>query len=278
MGVQGSGVGRVLAAMLTLIAAVSFVVGAISIAAHRTLYEPAHAPDVAARLLDEPAVRLAIAEKLATRIRVLEPQLREEPASDALEKLAELLTTTEPFRQAFTGSVVDLQRDLLEGGAPQVVLRLDGMLAAIGDGMERTGGDLGIPDGELTGVLVVDREQVQAYRRLDDVTGRTGWPSIIIALLSTIGAMLVSGRRSTAIRWVGATTAAAAIVALGGLALAKSAAAGQASTAKGQDAVDSVWDAVAQDIRTALAVVLLAGLAAFVAGLAMQAYGGRPND
>ena len=279
MWLRGSGVGRILTGVLTLMAAVSFVVGAVSLAAHRTLYEPAHAPDVAARLLDEPAVRLAVAEKLTTRMQVLDPQLREETAADALERLAELLTTTEPFRLAFTESVVALQRDLLEGGAPQVVLRLDGMLTAMQEGMERTGGDLGMADGELTGVMVVDREQVQAYRRLEDVTRGTGWPSIVIGLLCAAGAVFVSGRSSAALRWVGGTTAVTAVLALGGLALAKTAAAGQANTAKGQEAVDAVWDAVARDIRTALALVLLAGVVAIVAGLALQASPiGRPSD
>ena len=78
---------------------------------------------------------------------------------------------------------------------------------------------------------------------------------------------------------MGATTAVTAVLALGGLALAKTAAAGQANTAKGQEAVDAVWDAVARDIRTALAVVLLAGVVAIVAGLALLASPiGRPSD
>lgn len=272
MGGQGSGVRRILAVVLTLIAAASFVVGAVSIAARRTLYDPSNAPAVAARLLEEPAVRLAIAEKLATRIEVLDPQLREDPAAEGLQHLVELLTTTEAFRSAFTESVVALQRDLSEGGAPQVVLRLDAMLAAIRDGLQGTGGDLGIDPDRLTGVLVIDRQQVQAYRRVGDVSGQMGWASIAIAIAAAVGAVLVSDRRSSAILGVGATTAAAALIALGGLALAKVATAGQAATAKGQDAVDAVWDAGGRDIRTGLALVLLVGLAAAVAGLAMQAF------
>ena len=61
---RGSAVRRVLAVFLALIAAVSLVVGAVSLAARQTIYDPGNAADVAARLLDEPAVRLAIAEKL----------------------------------------------------------------------------------------------------------------------------------------------------------------------------------------------------------------------
>jgi hypothetical protein len=129
MGGQGSGVRRVLAVLLALIAALSFVVGAVSLAARRTLYDPANAPDVAARLLDEPAVRLAIAEKLVTRMQTVVPALRDR--TDQLSQLAELLTTTEQFRQSFTAAVVALQQDLLEGGAPEVVLHLDDMLAAL---------------------------------------------------------------------------------------------------------------------------------------------------
>ena len=43
MGRQGSGVRRVLAVLLALIAAVSFVVGAVSLASRQTLYEPDNA-------------------------------------------------------------------------------------------------------------------------------------------------------------------------------------------------------------------------------------------
>ena len=270
MAGHGSAVRRVLAVLLALIAALSFVVGAVSLAARQTLYDPAMAPDVAARLLEEPAVRLAIAEKLVTRMQTIAPALRDR--SEQLSQLAELLTTTEQFRTPFTAAVVALQRDLLEGGAPEVVLHLDDMLAALQAGLIRTGGDLVIPEGQLTGVIVIDRDQVRAYRRLNDVTTQTGWPSIAIGAAAAVCAVLVSDRRRRAIFWVGATVAGAAILALGALALAKSAAAGQAQTEKGQAAVDAVWDVVARDIRTALAFVLLLGLAGTVTGLSLQAF------
>ena len=270
MGGHGSAVRRVLAVLLALIAALSFVVGAVSLAARQTLYDPAKAPDVAARLLDEPAVRLAIAEKLVTRMQTIAPALRDR--TDQLSQLAELLTTTEQFRVSFTAAVVALQRDLLEGGAPEVVLHLDDMLAALQAGLIRTGGDLVIPEGQLTGVIVIDRDQVRAYRRLNDVTTQTGWPSIAIGAAAAVCAVLVSDRRRRATFWVGATIAGAAILALGALALAKSAAAGQAQTEKGQAAVDAVWDVVARDIRMALALVLLLGLAGTVVGLSLQAF------
>ncbi len=268
---RGSAVRRVLAVFLALIAAVSFVVGAVSLAARQTIYDPGNASDVAARLLDEPAVRQAIAEKLVTRMQTIAPALRDR--TDQLSQLAELLTTTERFRVSFTAAVVALQRDLLEGGAPEVVLHLDDMLAALQEGLIRTGGDLVIPEGQLTGVILIDRDQVRAYRRLNGVTTQTGWPSIAIGAAAAVCAVLVTERRRRAIFWVGATIAGAAILALGALALAKSAAAGQAQTEKGQAAVDAVWDVVARDIRMALALVLLLGLAGTVVGLSMQAFG-----
>jgi len=268
---RGSAVRRVLAVFLALIAAVSLVVGAVSLAARQTIYDPGNAADVAARLLDEPAVRLAIAEKLVTRMQTIAPALRDR--TDQLSQLAELLTTTERFRVSFTAAVVALQRDLLEGGAPEVVLHLDDMLAALQEGLIRTGGDLVIPEGQLTGVVLIDRDQVRAYRRLNGVTTQTGWPSIAIGAAAAVCAVLVTERRRRAIFWVGATIAGAAILALGALALAKSAAAGQAQTEKGQAAVDAVWDVVARDIRMALALVLLLGLAGTVVGLSMQAFG-----
>ena len=274
MGGQGSGVRRALAVLLALIAAVSFVVGAVSLAARHTLYDPGNAPDVAARLLDEPAVRLAIAEKLVTRIQTIVPALRDR--TDQVSQLAELLTTTPAFQRSFTAAVVALQRDLREGGAPEVVLRLDDMLAALQAGLIATGGDLVIPEGQLTGVIVIDRDQVRAYRRLNGVTRQTGWPSIAIGTAAAVCAVLASERQRRAIFWVGATVAGAAIVTLGALALAKNAAAGQANTQKGQDAVDAVWDVVARDIRMGLAAVLLLGLVATVTGLSLQAFrGGR---
>src|SRR5258705_2466283 len=127
MGGQGSVVRRALAVLLALIAAVSFVVGAVSLAARHTLYDPGNAPDVAGRLLDEPAVRLAIAEKLVTRIQTIVPALRER--TDQLSQLAELLTTTPAFQRSFTAAGVALQRDLHGGGAPECGLRPDAKIA-----------------------------------------------------------------------------------------------------------------------------------------------------
>jgi hypothetical protein len=276
MGGHG-GVRRVLSVLLALIAALSFVIGAISLAARHTLYDPGTAPGVATRLLDERAVRLAIAERLVTRMQTLAPALRDR--TETMQDLAELLTTTEPFHRSFTAAVVALQRDLLEGGPPEVVLRLDDMLGVLHAGLVETGGDLEIPEGSLSGVIVIDREQVQAYRRLNDVTTQTGWPSIAIGVAAAVGAVLASDRRRGTTLWVGATIAGAALLALGGLAVAKDAAAGQARTAKGQEAVDAVWDVVAHDIRAALAIVLLLGLAGAVTGLSLQAFrGGRATS
>ncbi len=264
--------------LLAVVAAVSLVVGAVSLAAHRTLYEPQNVVGTASRLLDEPPVRAAIAEKLTTRIQVLDPQLRDGTSPEGLQHLAELLTTSPPFRQEFTASVVELQRDLLDGGTPEVVLRLDGMLVALQEGVAAAGGDLGIDEDRLTGVLVVERAQVQAYRRLGDVTEQTGWAAVAIGLLAAGGAVLVAVRRRAAALAVGATTAVAALLALAGLALAKTAAAGEARTATGQEAVEAVWDAVARDVRTGVALVLLLGLGVAVGALAVQAYGGRRLD
>ena len=80
----------------------------------------------------------------------------------------------------------------------------------------------------------------------------------MIGLLPAAAAVFVSGRAQPH-PMGGRHHRRGAVLALGGLALAKTAAAGQATTAKGQEAVDAVWDAVAHDIRTALVIVLLPG-------------------
>src|SRR5262245_45246968 len=205
MGAHGSWIRRVLAVVLALIAAVSLVVGAVSLAGRRTLYDRDRAGPVADALLDEPAVRLAIAEKLVTRMQTLAPELRDQ--TDQLEQLAELLTTTDEFRTSFTAAVERTQAELLDSGTPEVVLQLDDMLAALQDGLVRTGGDLSIPESQLTGVIVIDRDQVRAYRKLNDVTAATGWPAIVIGVASAAGAVLVSERRRSALIGVGAAVA-----------------------------------------------------------------------
>ena len=270
----GSGVRRAVAVVLALTAAVALVVGAVSVSVRSVLYDPERIPDLSRQLLDEPAVRFAIADKLTTRITTVAPPLR--PLHDRIQQVAELLTTTDAFETTFADAVAALQRDLQHGAAPQVVLRLDGMLAALQDGLRATSArEFEIPDSQLTGVLVVDRDPVESYRRMDEVTTTTGWPSIIIGGLAAAGAVMMAERRRWAVFGVGVTVAVAALAALGGLALAKGVAVSQVDSSSGQDAISAVWEVVAFDVRQALVFVMLAGLVAAVAGLALQAF--RPE-
>jgi uncharacterized protein CbrC (UPF0167 family) len=266
---DGTGVRRVVAVILTLTAAAALVVGALSVSVRRTLYDPARIPELSRQLLDEPAVRVAIADKLTTRLTTVAPALR--PEHEQIQQGAEALMSTEAFERTFADAVAALQRDLQGGGAPEVVLRLDGMLATLEEGL-RAQGEIDMPDAPVTGVVVVERDRVETYRRLDDVTRTSGWPSIVIGVLAAAGAVFVAERRRRAALWVGATIAVAALIALGGLALAKGVAASQAGTSTGQDAISAIVDVVAADIRQALVVLMLAGLVSAVAGLALQAF------
>jgi hypothetical protein len=279
MGGDGSGVRRAAAVLLALIAGVSLVVGAASVAARQTLYDPRSVQDVSSRLLDEPAVRSEVARTVTTKLRSLDPALRDPAVSGGLERLATAITSTDPFRRAFTEAVARLQTDLLAAGRPRVALRLDGMLSTtLAQLQERAGTTFQVPQQDVTGVLAVDPDQVEAYRRLAEVTRQTGWPAIAIGALAAVAAVLVAERRRGAILGVGATVAVVALLALGGLILAKSAAAARAGDSTSRDAVDAAWDVVARDVRTALTAVLLAGLGAAVAGLTLQAFrGARPS-
>ena len=280
MGGDGSGFRRAAAALLALIAGVSFTVGVVSLAAQQSLYDPGDVHDLSSRLLDEPALRSAMAHTLTTRLRSLEPALQDPAVSVELEQLATALVNTDRFRRTFTDAVARLQSDLLAAGDPQVALRLDAMLGATSGALQdQLGVPVPIAQQAATGVLRIDEDQVRAYRRLDDVTRQTGWPAIAIGALAAIGAVLVAERRRRAILGVGATVAVVALVALGGLMLAKSASAGRAGTSMSRDAVDAVWDVLARDIRSGLTVVFLAGLGTAVTGLALQAFrGGRVSS
>lgn len=275
MGGDGSGVRRATVVLLALIAAVSFVVGAVCLAARGSLYDVGDVRDVSSRLLDEPAVRSAIADTLITRLRSLEPALGDPALSGEVERLVAALTSTDRFRRMFSDAVARLQADLLARDDPPVALRLDSMLdVTLGALREKFGVTLQIPRPNATGLLPVDPDQVQAYRRLDEVTRQTGWPAIGVGALAAIGAVVVAERRRRAILGVGATVAVVALTALGGLTLAKSAAAGRAGTPTSRDAAAAVWAVVAGDVRTALAAVLLAGLGTAVAGLTLRAFRG----
>src|SRR3954466_9623097 len=124
---DGTGVRRVVAVILTLTAAAAPLGGALSVSVRRTLYAPARIPALSRQLLDEPAVRLAIADKLTMKLTSVAPALR--PQRDQIQQGAGSLMSTETFERTFADAVTALQRDLQGGGAPEVVLRLDGMLA-----------------------------------------------------------------------------------------------------------------------------------------------------
>jgi hypothetical protein len=265
--------------MLALIAALSLMVGVVSLAARQTLFDEGGAEDLSSRLLDRPEVRSAMAQTLIDRLRAAEPALRDPALFDGLGRLATALVGTAPFRRTFSEALGRLQADLRSDRDLPVALRLDGMLdttlAAI---HERLGTTLHVPS-QTTRVLPVDPDQAQAYRSLDEVTAQIGWPAIAIGAVAALGAVLVAGRRRRAIVGVGAAVATVALLALGGLVVAKSAATGRAGTPTSRDAVGAVWDVVAGDARSGLIALLLAGLGAVAAGLALQAYrGGRVSS
>jgi hypothetical protein len=280
MGGDSSGFRRAASVLLALIAGVSLVVGAASLAARQTLYDASGVQDVSWRLLDEPAVRSEIARTLASRLRSLDPALRDPALSGGLERLATAVTGTDPFRRAFTEAIAGLQTDLLAAGRPRVALRLDGVLSeTLAALQEQAGTTFQIPDQDVAGVLAVDPDQVEAYRRLNDVTLQTGWPALVIGALAAVGAVVVAERRRAAILGVGATVAFSALVALGALVLTKSVAASRADTSTSRGAIDAAWDVMSRDVRTGLTAVLLAGLGTAVAGLALQAFrGGRVSS
>jgi hypothetical protein len=213
-------------------------------------------------------------EKLTTRLTTIAPFLRPDRAT--IEQAAELLTTTPTFERTFAAAVASLQGDLQRGGAPEVVLRLDGMLTALRDGLQRTDGQrFALPDTELTGVLLIDRGPVERYRSLDDASRTSGWPAIVLGVLVAVGAVLAAPRRRGALFGVGVAVFAAALVALASIALAKSAVVSQIDTSSGQDAVSAVWDVIALEVRRDLVWFMLAGLIVAVTGLSLQAF--RPR-
>ena len=128
--------------LLSLIAGLSLVVGALSLAARGTLFDPSTVSTVSSRLLAQPAVRTAIAHTLTTRLRSVAPALREPAVSDGLERLATALTDTERFRGAFSDALARLQADLLARGDRPVALRLETMLDATRAALQEK---LGIP-------------------------------------------------------------------------------------------------------------------------------------
>ncbi|MEP6477656.1 MAG: hypothetical protein ABJC60_10320 [Actinomycetota bacterium] len=274
MGGDGSGARRAAVVLLSLIAGLSLVVGALSLAARGTLFDPSTVTAVSSRLLDQPAVRTAIAHTLTTRLRSVAPALREPAVSDGLERLATALTDTERFRGAFRDALARLQMDLLARDHRPVALRLETMLDATrAELQEKLGIPLQFPQTDAAGRLTIDPGQVQAYRDLLSISGQTGWPAIAIGGLAAIGALVIAERRRRAMLSLGATVATIALIGLGGLALARSAAASRAAGSTSRAAVDAAWSVMAGDARTALIAVMLAGMATAVLGLALQAFG-----
>jgi|GEM_PF-2623721 len=217
-------------------------------------------------VLDQEAVRDALANRLADELEKQVPQL-------ALGRfvlvpaLRQALGTTQ-FKSIFESAVGDMHAQL-ERGDDQLALNLDAVLplvrrlvAKVDEGIASD-----IPDHALPKITVVTRENVPQLWVGFDATRDASWLFPALALVCLVGGVVLARRHALALLIVGLGVAVIAVILVLGLRLGRDPLSQVAGPTVEIDAFRSGFDVVTESLVVQTMVLGLAGLVAALVGL-----------
>lgn len=216
-------------------------------------------------VLDQEAVRNALANRLADELENRVPQL-------ALGRFAlvpvlrEVLGTTQ-FEGIFERAVGDMHAQLKRGD-DRLTLDLDAALPLVRELVAKVDDGLAskIPDSAFPGITVVTRQNVPQLWVGFDVTRGASWLFPILALACLVGGVLMSRRRARAFLVVGLGVATIALILVLGLRLGRDPLLGVGGPTAELDALTAGYNVVSESLVVQTAVLGLAGLVVALIG------------
>ncbi len=203
----------VCAGFLVFIGIVVLPLGNLGVWVQRQVLDSSAFTDLALKVVDEPAVRGALAERIVGELVAAEPRLG--GARVVLEPGVSQLLRTGSFRAVFSTAVGEMHTQL-EDGADELSLNLDPILPLVRDAVARI--DAGaanlVPGPEaLPSIIVVTRDDAPELWEGVQITREASWALPALVVLALAGAVAVANVRGRMLLGIG--------VAVGLLALAQ---------------------------------------------------------
>ncbi|HEU5302529.1 MAG TPA: hypothetical protein VFW06_09870 [Acidimicrobiia bacterium] len=193
----------VVAGLLLFVAFVLLPLGNLGLWVQRQVLDSSSLTDLALDVVDEPAVRDALSERLVDELVAAEPRLG--VARIVLEPGVSQILRTDAFRAVFS-TAVDQMHTQLEQGADELSLNLNPVLPLVRDAVARISAGVAeqIPDADaLPSITVVTRDDVPELWRGVQITREASWAFPALVLFAMVGAVAVARRRARMLVTIG---------------------------------------------------------------------------
>ena len=193
----------VAAGVLLVVGFVLFPLGNLGIWVQRQALDASAFTDLALSVVDEPAVRDALSQRLVDELVAAEPRLG--VARVVLEPGVAQLLRTGAFRAVFSSAVGQMHTQL-EQGADELSLNLDPVLPLVRDAVARIDEGVAerIPQTDvLPAITVVKRDDVPELWDGVQLSRDASWAFPAIALIALVGAVAAANRRSRMLVTIG---------------------------------------------------------------------------
>jgi hypothetical protein len=257
-----------LAGLLVVVGLLLLPLANLGIWTQRTLLSTSGFTSLGNDVLAQPAVRSALANRLADELEQQAPVLR--LGRSFVVPAVEQVIQTPQFDVIFDQAVGDMHAQLTRGDE-QLTLNLGAILPLVKELVAKVNGTLAsaIPsESQLPAFTVVKKSEVPQIWQGVDLTRDASWLFPILSLLAFAGAVLVAKRRDFTLIIIGLGTVFVALVLILGLKVGRDPLSDVAGNTVNHEAFDAGYDTVTSSFIDQTIVLGLLGVAATVGGIA----------
>ncbi len=260
----------VVAGALVLLGLVLLPLGNLGVWVQRQVLDSGAFSELALDVVDESAVRTALAERIVNELVTAEPRLG--AARVVLEPGVARLLQTDAFRAVFSAAVGEMHTQL-EQGADELSLNLDPILPLVRDAVARIDRGVAeqIPDGDaLPSITVVTRDDAPELWEGVQITREVSWAFPILVLLALVGAVAVANVRGRLLVGIGVAVALLSFVQVLVVRLGKDLLSDVAGPNVSPGAFNRGYEVVTGTFVTQTVVLAVLGLVVAIAGAALM--------
>ena len=266
----------VFAGVLILIGLLLLPFGNLGVWVQRQVLDSSAFTEVALDVVDEPAVRTALVQRIVDELIAAEPRLG--VARVVLEPGVSQLLRTDAFQAVFATVVGEMHTQLEQGG-DELALNLAPILPLVRDAVARIDRGVAeqIPDADaLPSITVVTRDDAPELWEGVQITREASWAFPVLALIALAGAVAVANRRARMLVGLGVAVALLAFVQILVMRLGRDLLSDVAGPGVSPGAFNQGYDVVTGSFVVQAAVLALIALVAAIVGVAWMLR--RPRD
>ncbi|MFO7590530.1 MAG: hypothetical protein R6X23_06490 [Acidimicrobiia bacterium] len=265
----------VVAGILAAIGLVLLPLGNLGLWVQRQALDAGSFTDLAFDVVDEPAVRDALSERLVDELVAAEPRLG--VARIVLEAGVSQILQTDAFRSVFSAAV-DQMHTQLEAGADELSLNLGPVLPLVRNAVAKVSAGVAkqIPDADaLPSITVVTRDDVPELWRGVQITREASWALPALVLFALAGAVAIANWRARMLVTIGVGVVLVSFLQILVVRLGREVLSDVAGPNVSVGAFTRGYDVVIGTLVTQTVVVAVVGIGLAVGGIALTLVRGR---